>query len=175
MGDKAYRAAPALLKTPPYVTARPVVTHRALSEAPVPGTAVVRSTARFVILATDGLWDRLSSADAVALVAAHLSGARGAVPAAELSTLVPLAVGAAGVDGKAARARAGEDAGARWAFEDGAPAAHLIRNALGGADVQGLRELASIPAPLARSYRDDVTVTVLVLPDPAEPAVKAKL
>ena len=55
------RAAPALLKTPPYVTARPVITHRKLdlpaSDAPVKG----KSTLRFVVLATDGLWDQLTS------------------------------------------------------------------------------------------------------------------
>jgi len=50
---------------------------------------------------------------------------------------------------------------AAWAFVDENVSSHLIRNAFGGGDERELRKLLSIPAPLARSYRDDVTVTVL--------------
>lgn len=53
------RKAPSDYKTPPYVTAEPVVTHVSLE----PGTRDA-----FVILATDGLWDELSSEEAVATV-----------------------------------------------------------------------------------------------------------
>jgi len=46
------RKAPTTLKTPPYVTAKPVVTHRKLDfENP--------ASMRFLVIATDGLWDEL--------------------------------------------------------------------------------------------------------------------
>lgn len=54
------RTAPALFKTPPYVIARPVVTHRKLSFPTDESTA---NPIRFLVLATDGLWDRLRYAD----------------------------------------------------------------------------------------------------------------
>ena len=38
---------------------------------------------------------------------------------------------------------------------------HLIRNAFGGGDEEKLRQLLSIPSPLARRYRDDLTCTVV--------------
>ena len=48
-----------------------------------------------------------------------------------------------------------------WAFVDNNISTHLIRNAFGGADTMHLRQLLSIPAPHSRSYRDDVTCTVV--------------
>lgn len=50
------RAWPGLLKTPPYVTAKPVVTHRKLSFLPLPSSPeqAPKSALRFIILATDG-------------------------------------------------------------------------------------------------------------------------
>jgi pyruvate dehydrogenase phosphatase len=172
LGDKPARAPPALLKTPPYVTAQPVVTHRALHARPAPD--VVRSTPRFLVLATDGLWDCLSSADVGALVAGHLSGVRGAVPTAKLAARVPLALGSAGISGKDSAAR--EPPTDTWAFEDEDLGAHLIRNAFGGADEPALRRLLSIPSAHSRNFRDDVTVTVVVFPTEEDAgAVKAKL
>ena len=67
-----------------------------------------------------------------------------------------------GVDGKdkAVKRKHPQQEGA-WAFEDDNLSAHLIRNALGGGDVEHLRKLASIPAPYSRRFRDDITVTVV--------------
>ncbi|KAI0772128.1 protein serine/threonine phosphatase 2C [Trametes elegans] len=162
---EAMRPPPPTLKTPPYVTATPVVMHRPLTflPLPAPGEARPRSALRFVVLATDGLWDELSNEDVVALVGGHLAGLRGAVPKADLPALVRTAAGAAaGVDGKdkAPRHGQGQQQGA-WAFEDDNVGAHLIRNALGGADEAHLRKIASIPAPHSRRFRDDITVTVV--------------
>ena len=82
-----------------------------------------------------------------------------------LPELVHTAAGtAAGVDGKdkAGRGKQPErDNGGRWAFEDDNVSTHLIRNALGGGDVDRLCKLASIPAPHSRRFRDDITVTVV--------------
>ena len=155
------RATPSLSKTPPYVTARPVITHRKLA---LPTTSAdghsSKSGLRFVVLATDGLWDELSSEDVVALVGGHLAGLSGTVSKSELSDLVPTASGAgATVEGKDKRRKS--DNGAAWAFVDKNVSTHLIRNALGGGDDARLRQLLSIPPGLARNYRDDITCTVV--------------
>jgi pyruvate dehydrogenase phosphatase len=73
--------------------------------------------------------------------------------------LVPTSSGAPTVEGKDKK-RPNKEEGA-WAFVDENVSSHLIRNAFGGGDERTLRKLLSIPAPFARSYRDDVTVTVV--------------
>ncbi|KAL0580078.1 hypothetical protein V5O48_001937 [Marasmius crinis-equi] len=146
------RKAPTTLKTPPYVTARPVVTHRKLSfDHP-------DSSLRFLVIATDGLWDALSSQEVVSLVGGHLAGLKGNIPKRDLPALAPTVTGNAGIDGKEKRTKQ-EDG--TWAFVDDNVSAHLIRNALGGGDELSLRRLMSIPAPYSRRYRDDITVTVV--------------
>lgn len=164
---RSLHSTPAKLKTPPYVRATPVVTHRPLSFLPLPADAITpapKTALRFVVLATDGLWDELSNEEVVALVGGHFAGLRGTVSKAALPALVRTATGTAGVDGKdkAGRGTGGkaESQGA-WAFEDDNLSAHLIRNALGGGDIEHLRKLASIPAPYSRRFRDDITVTVV--------------
>ena len=47
-----------------------------------------------------------------------------------------------------------------WSFRDVNPSTHLIRNALGG-DSPRVGRLLALEAPLARSSRDDLSVTVL--------------
>jgi len=158
--NEAMRAPPALLKTPPYVTPRPVITHRKLEYIPGldPASSKPKSTLRFIVLATDGLWDELSSEQVVALVGGYLSGVKGIVPKSALSTLVPTTTGNKTVQGKDNR-RTNEEGS--WAFVDDNLSTHLIRNAFGGGDEDRLRQLISIPAPLARNYRDDITCTVV--------------
>ena len=175
---EALRPPPPTLKTPPYVTARPVVTHRPLSFLPLSASSPSPAKGlRFVVLATDGLWDELSNEEVVALVGGHLAGLRGAVPKVDLPRLVRTAAGAAGVDGKNKEARWGPDpekTRGAWAFEDDNLSAHLIRNAIGGADVDRLRRLASIPAPHSRRFRDDITVTVVWWEDGRESAAQTE-
>ena len=120
------------------------------------------SAVRFIVLATDGLWDELTSAEVVQLVAGHLANVRGSVSQSELDRKVPTKLS----DDPESRTVEGKDRrrkreGSPWAFVDENVSSHLIRNAFGGADNMKLRKLLSIPAPLSRSYRDDVTVTVL--------------
>ncbi|KAH9948406.1 protein serine/threonine phosphatase 2C [Amylocystis lapponica] len=146
------------LKTPPYVTSRPEVTHRKLALPSDPSASQSKSALRFLVLATDGLWDQLTSEEVVALVAGHLAGLKGAVAKTSLPGLVRTSSGAPTVEGKDKRRKGSDGA---WAFVDENVGAHLIRNAFGGADERRLRELLSIPAPHARRYRDDITVTVV--------------
>ena len=170
---QALRPVPATHKTPPYVTARPEVTHRKLA---LPPRATSGPKLRFLVLATDGLWDELSSEDVVALVGGHLAGLTGRVPKADLPALVRTTAGTPTVNGKSSEpVRSTEGA---WAFVDKNVGTHLIRNALGGANEERLRKLLSIPSPLSRSYRDDITVTVVWWedgPDAAPEVVQAKL
>ncbi|KAF9057930.1 phophatase 2C family protein [Panaeolus papilionaceus] len=151
---KNMRPPPALYKTPPYVTARPVVTHQKMVLPPA-----TQHPTRFLILATDGLWDELSNEDVVSLVAGHLSGLKGTIPKSELPNLVSTTTGSPGIDGKREREK-GSIQGS-WAFVDDNLSAHLIRNALGGGDETTLRRRVSIPSPFSRRFRDDITVTVV--------------
>ncbi|KAF8165562.1 phosphatase 2C-like domain-containing protein [Crassisporium funariophilum] len=166
--NRPMRAPPSLFKTPPYVIARPVVTHRKMSLA-ANGSKPAQNARRFLVLATDGLWDQLSNDEVVSLVGGHLAGLKGTIPKSELPTLVPTSSGSQGVEGKNKKAKAQEGS---WAFNDDNLSAHLIRNAFGGGDVLALRKLLSIPAPHSRRYRDDVTVTVVCWEDGKEEQAK---
>lgn len=57
-----YQQVPLNYFTPPYLTAEPVVTHHKLDEQD-----------KFVVIATDGLWERLSSDEVVDIVSKELS------------------------------------------------------------------------------------------------------
>ncbi|KAG6830331.1 hypothetical protein H0H92_001266 [Tricholoma furcatifolium] len=164
------RPPPALFKTPPYVTARPVVTHRKFNFSSEPqNVAPGEGAPRFLVLATDGLWDELSSEDVVSLVGGHLTGLKGIVPKSDLPTLAPTSAGSLGIDGKKKRK---EETPGSWAFVDDNLSAHLIRNAFGGGDETRLRQLLSIPPPVSRRYRDDITVTVVCWEDGKEDTAK---
>jgi pyruvate dehydrogenase phosphatase len=129
------------------------------------------------VLATDGLWDALTSSEVVSLVGGYLNGLHGAVPKSKLASSVITTESALGIEGKDKRNKEKEQKGS-WAFVDQNVGTHLIRNAFGGADEERLRRLVSIPAPLARKFRDDVTVTVVWWEDggkaPLSAEVKAK-
>ncbi|KAJ3991234.1 phophatase 2C family protein [Lentinula boryana] len=148
------RKPPKTFKTPPYVTARPVVTHRKLALGDP-------SSLRFVVLATDGLWDVLTPEEVVTLVGGHLAGLKGTISKSTLPSLVPTSIANAGVDGKAGKQLTRSTKQGLWAFVDDNLSTHLIRNALGGGDENELRKIMSIPAGMSRSYRDDITVTVV--------------
>lgn len=168
--DQPIRTPPASFRTPPYVTSMPVVTHRKLSFLPLSDNPSSKpsSTLKFIVLATDGLWDQLSSQEVVALVGGHLAGLKGNIPKSSISDIVPTSVGSPTVEGKDKK-RTKKEEGV-WAFVDENVSSHLIRNAFGGGDDAKLRKILSIPAPFARSYRDDVTVTVVWWEDGREDA-----
>ena len=156
--------------------ATPVVTHRKLS-IPDPRSSEPKTTSslKFLVLATDGLWDELSSEEVVTLVGGHFAGLKGTVSKSSLPALVPTTAGSPTVQGKATtRAMANAQQGS-WAFVDDNVSAHLIRNAFGGGDEDKLRKVLSIPAPHSRRWRDDVTVTVVWWEEAHESVTKAKL
>lgn len=77
-GNPSARPPPRNLLTPPYVTARPEVEWRRL---PV---AQGEKQLKFVVMATDGLWDMLSNEEVGTLVAGHLADLKGEIGASEL-------------------------------------------------------------------------------------------
>ncbi|KAI1321814.1 hypothetical protein EDD11_000090 [Mortierella claussenii] len=184
--------------TPPYVTAKPVVKHHK-----------IRPEDRFLVMATDGLWDKLTSAEVVQLVGDLLDGKTGkenmvldrdqenvqqkleavkkamAAGAAAGAAVAAAAAGAASAVGSAVGVKVTGKKGEQteegqeltpanllpkgpvsqvrqFTFKDPTNAStHLVRNALGGGDDDKLAATLSIPAPMSRIYRDDITVTVI--------------
>ena len=127
------------LHTPPYLTAEPEVFHYKLD-----------ASDKFIVLATDGLWDILSNEDVVAAVAAYIEGQK-----------VQMLRDKAHLFGISNRADAFTD------MEEENVASFLIRFALEGYDEDNLRGQLSLPYPEVRWYRDDITVIVLFLNDNA--------
>ncbi|KAK8090194.1 pyruvate dehydrogenase [Apiospora hydei] len=133
-------------KTGPYLTALPVVTTVQLPQAP-----------SFMILATDGLWDTMSSEEAVDLVGRWCDKKQdpklGSVSNASTST--PTVFG---------------DIACRYdsdfsTFQDRNAAVHLMRNGLGGNRDELLRAALAFTSPAARYIRDDMTVQVVFFGD----------
>ncbi|TDZ62034.1 Protein phosphatase 2C-like protein [Colletotrichum trifolii] len=140
--------------TPPYMTAAPVVTSTKV-EAP-----------DFVILASDGLWDHISSEHAVECVAQWIAAKKAGkqMPKDKLAA------------NPGVRSKFDMEGGwpswlatpADFVVEDLDNAAvHLIKNALGGNRRTLFTGATLAYAPLARSVRDDVTVQVIFFQDPA--------
>ncbi|KAI4700086.1 hypothetical protein J4E81_004122 [Alternaria sp. BMP 2799] len=190
------RSPSTLLKTPPYVTAEPVITT----------TKVEPEKGDFVVMATDGLWEMLTNEEVVGLVGQWLDAqgnpaSQGSQTQSWLkswwSTQKQLPV-----EQKAAEKGEGQRApirqqqwgtktslNERFVVEDKNAATHLVRNALGGKDQDQLSALLTLPSPFSRRYRDDLTVEVIFFGEgagtgnvtrnqeasAAEPEVKPKL
>ena len=145
-------APPSLYKTPPYVTADPVVSvtnlgsTSALSvdiQAPsgnvTPLASAVDSTStsassnagvgkRFIVLATDGLYDCLSSEEVVALVAGHLDGLKGDKTRNEvLGRLQESEVAKGASLTSPHKPKEDKEKGKRFTFEDSNLGTHLVR------------------------------------------------
>ncbi|KAK4496528.1 hypothetical protein PRZ48_012508 [Zasmidium cellare] len=159
------------LKTPPYVTAEPVITR----------TKIDPTKGDFVVMATDGLWEMLTNEEVVGLVGQWLekqasvsSETKSANSGWLQSWFSSQKAGALPIEhhdqGDASGQRApvrqqqwgiptGQDQ--RFVVEDKNAATHLVRNALGGKDKDMLSALLTLPSPYSRRYRDDLTVQVI--------------
>ena len=111
---------PQIYRTPPYLTAEPVVAHHSL-----------QSEDKFLVIATDGLWDMMSSDTAVQCVGELLDSG-------DLSAY--------------------NQEGSTKLFNG---ASQLILEALGGDDDAKVTKLLNAPKHLRRAVRDDITVTVV--------------
>ncbi|KAF2872281.1 phosphatase 2C-like domain-containing protein [Massariosphaeria phaeospora] len=163
------------LKTPPYVTAEPIVTT----------TKVEPERGDFVVMATDGLWEMLTNEEVIGLVGQWLdtqAGAGGQKAQAQSwlqswrssasGQTLPVEHKVAGTDGTGQRAPIRQEQwgtktslNERFVVEDKNAATHLVRNALGGKDQDQLSALLTLPSPFSRRYRDDLTVEVIFFGD----------
>lgn len=146
------------LRTPPYVTAEPVVTTTKIS--PEKGD--------FVVMATDGLWEMLTNEEVVGLVGQWIekqsseskSGSSWAKIFSSQQNKLPVEQGSVKSEGKNGQKTPirqqqwgvkGEEA--RFVVKDKNVATHLVRNALGGKDSDMVTALLTLPAPYSRRYR----------------------
>lgn len=157
-----------LLKTPPYVTAEPVVTT----------TKVAPERGDFVVLATDGLWEMLTNEEVVGLVGRWLEenpihrkstnstsathswtqSIFGGSAKGEKALPVERPNEGKGKEGQRSNTirrqqwdlKGGDE---RFVVEDKNAATHLVRNALGGRDRDMVCGLLALPSPFSRRYR----------------------
>lgn len=135
------RLIPNNYNTPPYLTAEPEVIHHSLTPKD-----------KFLVLASDGLWDMLTPEKVVQLVAGHMDGKQVLVNSHIDHTKMNLKQ----MNELLKRRKASL---ANRTVDDNV-ATHLIRNAL-GPDHGHVSALISLPGGIARLYRDDITVIVV--------------
>ena len=166
------------LRTPPYVTAEPVITT----------TKIRPEGGDFVVMATDGLWEMLTNEEVVGLVGKWLDSdmgqsailSNGANPSSGSGSWwtttswlrfgsgknsgLPVERGRSeGASGQQQQQQQPPVRRLQWGMEpdtdshftvkDKNAATHLIRNALGGNNEDQLCSLLSLPAPSSRRYR----------------------
>lgn len=154
------RTPSAYLKTPPYVTAEPVVTT----------TKIEPGKGDFVVMATDGLWEMLTNEEVVGLVGQWIekqstetngNGSSWIKMFSSQQKGLPVEQGKGKKEGKDGQktpirqqqwgVKGGENE--RFVVEDKNVATHLVRNALGGKDKDMVCALLTLPAPFSRRYR----------------------
>ena len=114
--------------TPPYITAEPVLSQHQLVEGD-----------RFLIVASDGLWERVSNEEAVNIV--------GKLVGSSCSNRKPSSLQSDSNTSPCC---------------DGNAATHLLWHALGGSE-SSVAELLQLSPTVSRMYRDDITIMVVYL------------
>ncbi|KAJ5212156.1 protein serine/threonine phosphatase 2C [Penicillium cinerascens] len=134
------------VRTPPYLTAEPVVT----------STKIDPNKPSFLIMASDGIWDMLSNQQAVNLVTKWIEASTGEKRKSELEPVYgPFDLGRFenGVDWKFEEKRT--------TVQDENAAVHLVRNSLGGNHHEMVAGRLAFSSPFSRNQRDDMTVQVV--------------
>ncbi|KAJ3560189.1 hypothetical protein NPX13_g9388 [Xylaria arbuscula] len=163
------RTASPHLKTPPYVTAEPVVTT----------TKIQPDKGDFLVMATDGLWEMLTNEEVVGLVGKWIESQAAEQTPSQFGSVWSKIFGSGsqtqlpieakqqgGPDGQKTPIRLGQwgispDEKDRFVVKDKNVATHLIRNALGGKNEEQVCALLTLVSPFSRRYRDDLTVQVI--------------
>ncbi|XP_055682990.1 pyruvate dehydrogenase [acetyl-transferring]-phosphatase 1, mitochondrial [Lutzomyia longipalpis] len=139
-------AVPPHYHTPPYLTAQPEIKYHRLEPRD-----------KFLVLATDGLWDCLTPLQVVRLVGEHMNGKTFLQPLELPNRDIRL--------GELSQMLAHRKTGIPKKPMDKNSATHLIRNALGGTDYgiehSKISHILSLPPDVVRLFRDDITVTVV--------------
>lgn len=114
-------------------------------------------------MATDGLWDKLTNEEVIALVGGYLDALeRGQADAeAAFSSIESDETSSPAVMNTPHSPPPTPRSSREFTFQDNNVSTHLIRNALGGASEEKLCAMMSIPPPMCRAFRDDITVTVV--------------
>ncbi|MCJ1285555.1 hypothetical protein MMC26_004896 [Xylographa opegraphella] len=137
--------------TPPYLTAKPVVS---MTE--------VQPGKDFMILASDGLWNRMNSEQAVLLVGKWLDKKSSPETSkADAPKQSPYSQRIGSDVPPRSQMTAWEVHAESIIVVDDNAATHLARNALGGADEELFRGMLTFRAPFSRNIRDDITVQVV--------------
>jgi pyruvate dehydrogenase phosphatase len=144
-----YSPRPNADRSPPYVTARPEVTTRRVQPA-----------TDFVILASDGLWDVMSSADAVTCVERWLAARKAAKPEETESCQAHFTVDKDGYS----EYKSTPDVFAIEGLDNAAVC--LAKNAFGGRRRDLFRGIMTAYSPVSRYVRDDVTIQVIFFQSP---------
>lgn len=146
--SEAVRTSPQNYLTPPYLSAEPEVTRHH-----------IRPSDKFLVLATDGLWELMHRQTVVQLVGDLLTG---------LQQQGPITPSSGMTLGSLQRLLLERKGRVLSVQEDQNASTHLLRHALGD-DGYGsvapnrLAKMLSLPTDLARRYRDDITITVIHL------------
>ncbi|XP_028667825.2 pyruvate dehydrogenase [acetyl-transferring]-phosphatase 1, mitochondrial [Erpetoichthys calabaricus] len=146
-GNEYAKILPTNYHTPPYLTAEPEVTYHRL-----------RPQDKFLILATDGLWEQMHRQNVVQVIGEHLTGIHLQKPLSGLSLTL----------GQMHHLLTERKARASSGLEDNNSATQLIRHAIGSdefgtVEYSRLLKMLSLPQELARMYRDDMTITIIQL------------
>ena len=141
LGGYLHNVVPPNYYTPPYLNAHPETLYHRLTPKD-----------RFLVLASDGLWEQLSPEKVVRLVGDHLEGKQ----TMEEFILQDQKLSLGELNDTLLQRKSGL---AKKAI-DANVATHLIRNALGMSHLEVSRML-SYPENVVRYYRDDITITVV--------------
>lgn len=163
-----FRKEPRDFKTPPYVTAEPVIS-----------SAKIGEDTKFMVMGSDGLFELLTNEEIASLVIRWMDKNL-SIPTTlnadpgKLPKVIDIS------DDKEAQRPAfrykddkpssSSTSTSEYLIEDKNVATHLIRNALSaGGRKEYVSALVSIPSPMSRRYRDDLTVTVAFFGDSGTP------
>ncbi|KAI9713928.1 MAG: hypothetical protein M1820_000658 [Bogoriella megaspora] len=140
-------------KTPPYMTAEPVVTETQVRKG---------EKGDFVIMASDGFWDRISSEDAVECLGKWLDMRRnqGLEPEGQKNCQ-----GDSEIEVKENQHLSYKAEPKFFVYEDENAATHLIKNCLGGSRREFFRGIMTTYPHISRDVRDDVTMHVIFFGD----------
>lgn len=143
MGEQnASSFVPMNYRSPPYLTANPDVVHHRLTTGD-----------RFMIIASDGLWETMTNEQAVEIIGDHMLGKESRNRSLQASYgMLTL--------GEIAYILRERQRGLAHQLTDENGATHLIRHAL-GFEHRKVSEMLTFPPAVARCYRDDITVTVV--------------
>ncbi|EGV66331.1 [Pyruvate dehydrogenase [acetyl-transferring]]-phosphatase 1, mitochondrial [Yamadazyma tenuis] len=154
------RSLPHNLKSPPYVTAEPVVTT----------TKINPDQNDFLVMASDGLYEMLSNEEIVGLVVKWMENQKMIKPkhsfwnyfGSNENKLPEVQDITNDKTSKKPFRKTRPVSGNNYLLDDKNVSTHLIRNALSnGGSRDQTSMLISIPSPISRRYRDDLTVTVV--------------